>query len=235
MLGREHLLLSIETIFPLFIPFVFLGWNNLFVYAIVFYIALMIGALVPDSDCKGKSKLHYDFPFVNLLMKPIKVLTIQFFRSKKIRAKLKIKGEIKEEHRGIMHSPIGILISSFLLTLILLIILIAFKGFNLWIILSVFFGLFLGQFLHLVQDSCTVTGINWNFPFGEKWVQGRISTQNYLDKRPKIYALILGFISIGIILGYAFKEMPKAIVFYPLMIILISLIWILFLKISKRH
>jgi membrane-bound metal-dependent hydrolase YbcI (DUF457 family) len=235
MLGKQHLLLSTGTILPFLIPLVFLENNLPLVYALIFYIAVMIGSLTPDADCRGKSKLHYDFPFVYVLMKPIQWFTVKLFRSKKIRSKLKVEKDVKEEHRGIMHSPIGILISSFLLSLILLGILVGLKMFNLIIILIVFFGLFIGQLLHLIQDSCTRTGINWKFPFGDKLVKGKIFTGNRKDKRVKRYICVLNIIPVMLIVLYTMQEMNFSLwLLYPLLVILIGLLWVLFLRISRR-
>jgi|APSaa5957512622_1039677.scaffolds.fasta_scaffold32800_1 membrane-bound metal-dependent hydrolase YbcI (DUF457 family) len=235
MLGKQHMLLSTGTVLPFLIPLVFLESNLPLLYAIIFYIAVMIGSLTPDADCGGKSKLHYDFPYVYVAMKPIQWLTVKLFRSKKIRAKLKVEKEVKEEHRGIMHSPIGILISSFLLSLVLMGILILLNSLNGIIILIIFAGLFIGQFLHLLQDSCTKTGINWKFPFGDKLVKGKIFTGDSKDKRPLIYISILNFVPVMLIVLYAMQEMNFSLgLLYSLLVVLMSLLWLLFLKISKK-
>jgi membrane-bound metal-dependent hydrolase YbcI (DUF457 family) len=56
----------------------------------------------------------------------------------------------------------------------------------------------LGQFLHLIEDTCTVSGINWKFPFGEKILRGNIYTfdkfENKKDIRPTLYEyMFIGF------------------------------------------
>jgi len=235
MLGKEHLLLSTGTVLPFLIPLVFLEDTFPLGLFISFYLAVMIGSLTPDADCRGKPKLFYDFPYVYILMKPIEFITRKFFSFKEIKVKLKVQKEIKEEHRGIMHSPIGTFVSSLLLTIILGTLLIILEMFHVLFILIIFWGLWLGQLLHLVQDSCTKTGIDWKFPFGEKLAKGKILTGNKKDNRPKIFAIVLNSLLVGLIALYAMGRMKVQLwIVYVLLITLISLLWVLFFRISQR-
>lgn len=234
MLGRQHILLSIETVTPFLIPFIFLGNDSLIQYGFAFFIAVFIGSLTPDADCRGKASIYYKFPLVDKLMKRVIIKIVNlFFKIPKIKDKIKEGYEVKEEHRGIMHAPIGILISSFILTIILSIFLIVFTLFNFIFVIVIFFGLLIGQFLHILEDSTTITGINWKFPFGDKKIQGEINTWNKEDPRPKIYSFILGAISIILLLGYSFNKINFSLwILYPALLILITLLWVIFLKIS---
>lgn len=61
-----------------------------------------------------------------------------------------------------------------------------------------------GQFMHLFEDSCTKSGINWGFPFNKKELRGSIITFNRSDQRPKYFAGMFYFLIALIVLGYTF-------------------------------
>lgn len=239
MLGRHHVTISLATILPFLIPLIFLENNIHLIYSIGFLIAVLIGSLIPDSDCGGKAKIYYDFPIVHKLMIPINKLVIFIFRIPKLKTKIKGGYEVKEEHRGIMHSPSGIIISSLILALFLSIFLIVIGFFNLIFLLVVLFGLLFGQLLHLLEDSCTISGIRWKFPFSEGIIKGNISTIRYqkegkLDIRPDLFSIILGILSLGIFIGFVFYKITFSLWFYyPIILGIVSLLWIIFIYLSK--
>jgi membrane-bound metal-dependent hydrolase YbcI (DUF457 family) len=239
MLGKHHLSISILTILPFLIPLLFLGNQNYVSYFIAVLFSVAVGSLMPDADCGGKSKLYYDFKFVYYLMLPIQKFTLWIFNHSKIKTKLKLKYEVDNEHRGIMHSPIGVFISSTIITLVFLIVLLIIGQFNLILVFLVLFGLIIGQLLHLLEDSCTVSGINWKFPFGEKILKGGIYTfekvEGKVDVRPFWYQNILIGITVLLILGYAFGLIEINIfLIYLITLTLIVLSWIVFILLSKQ-
>ena len=63
-------------------------------------------------------KLYYDFKFVYDIMLPLQKSVVWIFDRLNLKHKLNLEYEVKHEHRGIMHAPIGILISSIVLTFI---------------------------------------------------------------------------------------------------------------------
>ncbi|MDO8517029.1 MAG: metal-dependent hydrolase [Nanoarchaeota archaeon] len=234
MLGRYHVGLSLGTILPFLIPLFFLSNSNAIQYGIVFLIAIIIGSLTPDADCGGKSKLYYDFEIVYILMQPIQKITELIFKSSHLKDKVNLEYEVKKEHRGIMHAPIGILISTILLLLILSTFLVIFKLFNPIFLLILFFGLLIGQFLHLLEDSCTISGINWKFPFGTKIMNGEIYTWDKKDLRCKNFQIILIITIILLILGYSFNKISTNFwVIYPLIFIIIVFLWFIFMGVVK--
>ena len=91
----------------------------------------------------------------------------------------------------------------------LLIFGLVFSFFNWMIMLSIFFGLLIGQLLHLFEDSCTISGINWFFPFKTKELKGKIYTfskdPERKDIRPMIYAGIFYLLVGLLVVGYAFE------------------------------
>jgi membrane-bound metal-dependent hydrolase YbcI (DUF457 family) len=239
MLGRSHVSLSIATVLPFIIPLMFLENKFLLTYSIAFVICILIGSLLPDSDCGGKPKLYYDFKPIYFMMLPISWIVVKLFKSTHLKHKLNLKYEVNNEHRGIMHSPIGVFISTIFLTLIILVFVLIIQSFNILFILAVFFGLLIGQLLHLLEDSCTVSGINWKFPFGTKNLNGTIMTFegkeiNKKDIRTMYYSYILYAISGLIFIGFAFQKINRNIlVLYSIILILVFIAWIIILFLSR--
>ncbi|MFH1376068.1 MAG: metal-dependent hydrolase [Candidatus Woesearchaeota archaeon] len=244
MLGRNHVSISLATIMPFLIPLIFLESNNSIIYGFAFLISILVGSLLPDADCGGKSKLYYDFNIFYQLIIPITKLTVWTFKLSSVKKKLSTKfselQDVNHEHRGIMHSPIGTIVSSFLLTLIILIIMTLIAKTNLLLVLIIFLGLIIGQILHLLEDSCTVTGINWMFPFGKKELKGQIYTfewkyQNKKDIRPMIYVYSLVAVSIISLLVNSFGAVNNLFLYYLITTIAVLIIWIIIIKISQSQ
>lgn len=241
MLGKQHISITLATIFPFLIPMLFSDNSNYFLYFVAIAIASLVGSLTPDADCGGKSKLYYDFKFVYDIMQPLQKFVIFGFKKLNLKYKLNLEYEVNNEHRGIMHAPIGILISSLVLTFIAFLVTLVFaKESSLIVSVIVFIGLLIGQFLHLLEDSCTVAGINWKFPFGTKELKGNIFTfqkfEGKKDIRPAVFEYSLWSITLVLFIGYAFELINFLL---PIVYILISLtiisIWILIIYLSKTE
>jgi membrane-bound metal-dependent hydrolase YbcI (DUF457 family) len=240
MLGKHHISISLVTILPFIIPLFFM-YNNSISYSLAFMIAVMIGSLIPDADCGGNSTLFYRFNLIDKIMKKVvNRFVIWIFNKKYIKDALKINQPIINEHRGIMHSPMGILISTILLTIILTISLIFIQMFDLIFLILIFLGIFIGQFLHLLEDSCTIRGINWKFPFGEREIKGKIYTfsknPEKVDIRPIIYSYSLGAFSFLLVIGFVFNKIKFSLfVLYPIIFLIVIFLWVIFLSISRQE
>jgi membrane-bound metal-dependent hydrolase YbcI (DUF457 family) len=209
MLGKDHINISIAFILTFIAPLIFLQGMDM-VYPVVLLMAVLIGSLLPDSDCKGKATLYYRYPLADTFMRKIIGKSIIFIFNHLIsKKKITTEHEIKDEHRGVIHSPIGVLLSSFILVLAILIFSIIFGLFSWKIILIIFVGLIVGQFLHLYEDSCTISGINWGFPFKTRELKGSIRTFNRKDQRPKVFAWMFYFLFILIAIGYSLDILTK--------------------------
>jgi len=199
MLGKDHVSITLGTIFPFTIPLIF-SENSHPLYAFCLLVAAVIGSLIPDADSDEKPKLHYDFKIIYYIMVSLHKLIVFSFNFFNLKEKMNLQYIVEEQHRGIMHSPVGVFISSFVLTLLTTIVgYFIFHGINANFIGFLFLGLISGQFLHLLEDSCTVSGIKWLFPFGTGELKGSIYTVNKIegkkDIRPFLYRVFLFFIS----------------------------------------
>ncbi len=72
MLGKDHVSITLGTVFPFTIPLIFSD-NSQPVYAFCVLVAAVIGSLTPDADSDGKPKLHYDFKIVYDIMVPLHI------------------------------------------------------------------------------------------------------------------------------------------------------------------
>jgi membrane-bound metal-dependent hydrolase YbcI (DUF457 family) len=241
MLGKQHISITLATIFPFLIPLLFSNNSDYFLYFGSITAGVLVGSLTPDADCGGKSKLYYDFKLVYDIMQPLQKFVIYIFKKFNLKYKLNLEYEVNNEHRGIMHAPIGIFISSFVLTLIAFLITLVVAKESILIVTSiVFVGVFTGQFLHLLEDSCTVAGINWKFPFGTKELKGKIYTfekfEGKRDIRPTVYEYSLWSITIVLFIGYAFEIINFVIsMVYAFISLAIILVWILIIYLSKTE
>lgn len=237
MLGRHHISITLGTLFPFVIPLLFIENAN-HIAAFAFLVAGFVGSLTPDADCGGNATLHYKFRIVDWLMKNTIIKLVVFVFSRFVTKKYSLEYKVKEEHRGIMHAPIGILISSFMLSILPIAAIIYAKMFDVWLALGIFFGLLIGQFLHLLEDSCTVSGINWKFPFGTKELKGQIYTfqkeEGRKDFRPLLYQMMLGSVSLILFFSYGLNKMTWPLwQLYPTLLIIIIVIWLIMITLSK--
>ncbi len=238
MLGRHHLAISVLVVIPFIIPLIFLNDINLTI-PIAFLVAVVVGSLTPDADCGGNSKLYYDFYVIDWLMKKL-ITPLVLVSFKIISNKKPLEYDVVDEHRGIMHSPSGIIISSFLLAIIFAIAVIILNTFNFLTALMIFLGLLIGQLLHLMEDSMTVSGINWGFPFKEKISKGKIYTFPKIDGkkdiRPGIFVYSLGIFSFILFFILALKIIEISLwLIYLLILICVSLIITINISIAKSE
>lgn len=186
MLGRHHLTLSVATVALIVLPLFPL--NPLAVLLIL--VGSAIGSLVPDADSPDAAVFHSEVRGLgdglsDLLNAPAALYPVFGFVTKYLIYKPAVifydqvvfdENEIRERHRGFLHSFIGLGTITVLTTVYLLPVLYILDLF--WIVgITVFMlGYLGGAILHLVQDSCTKSGIQWNFPF-QKWkLRGQITT-----------------------------------------------------------
>ncbi len=241
MLGRHHVSISLATVLPFLVPLIFVNIPNGVPLGALFLFCVFVGSLVPDIDSNGKPKLYYDLKIVYKVLYPLFKVVVWIFNTFNFKAKLDLQYDVKEEHRGIMHSPIGIVISTIFLTIIIsgLLFWIKFPG-ALIIILFVFFGILIGQFLHLLEDSCTVSGINWKFPFKKRLVNGQIRTfdrfEEKKDIRPFVFQFLLGLISVVEVIYFLFSKTKISIlIVWIIALLLVAGFWWIIWKLAQSN
>ncbi|MDD1673858.1 MAG: metal-dependent hydrolase, partial [Methanomicrobiales archaeon] len=200
-------------------------------WAIV-YTGILIGSLAPDADAPDAAIFHlYGIPrglrtllalFGYLLRYLVYLPLSSFFW-------IALGRNYRHEHRGLLHTPLGITLASLILVFYAGIpSLVFFHSFVLEILLwgGCFWG---GCLLHLVQDSCTLAGIAWSFPLSVRRLRGGLRTGDMHDPRPLLFVSILGGCLLLLIL------LPAHLLFPPwlLALFLIICVWLLFLFLSR--
>ncbi|MFQ6087518.1 MAG: metal-dependent hydrolase [Candidatus Methanofastidiosia archaeon] len=174
MLERHHVSLSIFTIVLLYVPYYQHDTNLKLIMCIL--IGVTIGSSIPDVDS----------PNPGYLTKFLIYRPVLFFG----RTLLK-KYNISEKHRGFMHSFIGVSTAALFTAVYLLIILILLDRFNFWYFSSFIFGYIFGSLFHLIQDSATVAGIQFNYPFSNLTLKGRLRTRIGATREADIFTYFL--------------------------------------------
>jgi hypothetical protein len=91
-----------------------------------------------------------------------------------------------------------------------------------------------GALLHLLEDTCTVSGIAWAYPIRIGRYCGTIQTGNAWDLRPKVYEGLLAAGIMGLAIVPSFW--PYARDYLPgIGLLLLCAIWIIILTASGVH
>ena len=214
MNGQHHTQISVLTGLIITIPFLFT--NSLL--SIIFLFGLFMGSLLPDSDASDRKAKHgnlilFIFDTINeFLIYPF--LRIIFHEHKK--------------HRGILHTIVGVFVFSLIFSIVTGIILFLL---NVQFYYAIFFGLglFIGGLLHLIEDCCTVSGLNPFYPkYKQTHFKGNISTSNKKDIRPGIFSGFLIILFVLLIFSEIYYKIDQlGMIFYALIAMLLS--WIVFL------
>lgn len=240
MLGRHHLLLSVATVGLVVAP-LFTTYPNVVLLAIA---GCAIGSLVPDADSPDAAIFHPEvrglkgsrgealnaiapiFPAFGyttkyLIYKPAVKLYDAFVFD---------QYDIEERHRGFLHSFLG-LGTATVVTGVYLIVALLLLGLFSILHLAVFLAAYLaGAVLHLAEDSCTKTGIQWNFPFQDWEINGQLTT----TARPEDtryqngFLTILGVVAAGLFLLSAMYPDFPAIALSITGAVLGAVLWLIF-------
>ncbi len=235
MLGRHHLLLSLFTVAILFVPY----FQENTELTLVILIGVAIGSLMPDADSPDAAIFHEKVHIKGNLGKIINGLFAPLFSLFGRTTKYAIykpavfifgktflkKYNIGEKHRGFLHSFIGIGISTIFTAIYLSIILLAIGFFNIWYFLSFMVAYSFGALMHLIEDSSTVTGTQFNYPFSNLMLKGGLVTRPDSAQKPDLFTGLLGFVVIAL-----FFAMELGYVSYPNW--LITTVSVLFLLLS---
>lgn len=209
MLGKHHLLLSLFTASIVAIPYFFL-YPEL---VLVIIIGVAIGSLVPDADSQDATIFHGKVKgikgelgqVINGLIAPL--FPIFGYTTKYLIYKPSIlifgrillkKYTIEERHRRFLHSFPGVATATVLTGIYAFVVLYLLNLFSFMYFLAFLLSYTSGALLHLVEDSATVTGAQFNYPFSDFKVRGELKTRPDSAKNSDIFASFL-FIIAGLL------------------------------------
>lgn len=233
MKGVHHLLLTAATgglaLVPL-APVIPSGWLP------PLALGLVIGSLAPDADAADAAIFHPGLPGRGTRAKgfsrwilPFFGYLIRYLVYYPVWAVLRFLfgRRCSLEHRGLLHSLLGTTLTALLTSAYLAIILLLTGGTGYGLLLPFGSALLAGALLHLVEDSTTVTGIRWAYPWSERTVHGSIRT-GARDIRPPAFAVLLAAGG-GMILAGPLYAGWLAAYQAPAMLLFILLAWSVFL------
>lgn len=200
MNGNEHITISIATAAVVLVPWL---WSIHPAWLIAALFGVFIGALAPDADANDSAIFHTRIPGgrgKRLIILPLFGYGIRYLIYYPISLPfIALCGKRgMPRHRGVLHSLIGVVLMTALL------------GFYAWAIGTLLLGIpwdtgytvFLLGFLggavgHLLEDSCTRSGVAWFFPLSGHRTKGKIVTGSD-DPRPSIYAGTMCAAAVGL-------------------------------------
>lgn len=199
MRGDHHALISLLSagaVLASLIPVLPFEWVMITLFGV------FIGSLAPDADAEDAAIFHRRGRRVRILL-PVFGYAIRFliYYPVSLILHIIIGKQASPRHRGFLHSFIGVVLTSLLLTVYLRIIW-QFLGFQGSMYLFIFgTGVFCGSLLHLLEDSCTPMGVAWGFPFRTRRVSGAIQTKNNGDLRPPLFTGALALCTLVFAMG----------------------------------
>ena len=178
MMGKDHIMISLAWGFLLASPILI----QYPVYFIAFIIGITLGSVYPDIDSsynpygdvssddleEGRGALTALMRFVAY---PAKHLT-GFIVSK---GNKDVKKEYLE-HRNLMHSILGVVLSLAIILVPLNLIFYFIGYWNLAFFIGTL-GVLVGAFMHLLEDSCTLSGIMYLYPYVKRKLKGNVNVE----------------------------------------------------------
>ncbi|QGA80518.1 metal-dependent hydrolase [Candidatus Nanohalobium constans] len=245
MLGRQHLMLSVASVSVVLAPFLLRA--ELLVFTLFFGVA--IGSLIPDVDAPDAAVFHRDVrglsgdfgSAVNNLVGP--VLPVFGYSTKYLIYKPVVKllefltSEdycFEEKHRTFSHSVLGVFTMTVLTGVYLVPVLLSLELLAPFYLLAFLSAYMIGAFLHMLEDSCTKTGIAWNSPFSETRIKGQISTGKDVRK-PRIFLYWLGMLTgATFYLGVIDKRFLSLPAVAAISVTGLGVSWLVFLKLVAK-
>lgn len=190
MLGRQHLVITLATVTGLIIPLYYFSP----VLSILALFGAALGTLIPDIDGNDALIFHSRIirvetgytQFLNIfpgLLFPIVgyITKYTIYFPSVLLFKLLLPNHYRPEygHRKYMHSILGLFTTTLITGIYIASVLSILQPFGISAILGLtafLTGYFFGGLLHLVEDSCTKTGVMFFYPFSNLKIHGKIVT-----------------------------------------------------------
>jgi membrane-bound metal-dependent hydrolase YbcI (DUF457 family) len=232
--GDEHLSISLATAAVVLVPWVSVLPPEWLVAALF---GVFIGALAPDADANDSAIFHTRVPGgkgKRLVVLPLFGYAIRYLIYYPISLPfIALLGERgMPRHRGVLHSAIGVV----LMTLVLGAYAWAIGTIGLRIPWDIGYTVFLLGFLggavgHLLEDSCTRSGVAWLFPLSGHRTHGGIITGSG-DPRPTIYAAVMAVAAGGLFAAGKTEAIPAHLFPYAGIAVAAGL-WVIFLLAAR--
>jgi inner membrane protein len=240
MRGDQHVLISLCTAGFLVAPWV-QCLNPILIATVLF--GIFVGSLAPDADAvdaaifngridglKGKRGQILNAIAVVL---PVFGYTIRYliYYPLSLGFSALFRKNYRHQHRGLLHSLIGVALTTGILLGYLAMI---FFWLDWPLVLLPAFGVafFAGCVFHLLEDTCTPSGVAWLFPISRRRLVGGVHAHGRFELRPAIFTLLLASGTAGLCLApYGLAVPPEA-----LRLIAIggaAFLWLLFLLVCR--
>ncbi|RXE55869.1 hypothetical protein ABH15_06525 [Methanoculleus taiwanensis] len=244
MRGSQHVLISLFSAGILLAPLVPILGIELTCIALL---GVFVGALAPDADATDAAIFHREIHglkgvhghIINTaaVVLPVFGYTIRYliYYPLSLFFLAAFGKRYRHQHRGLLHSLIGIAMTTFVLLAYISAIFL-WHGWEPMPRIPLFgIAFFAGCFFHLMEDTCTPSGVAWLYPFSRVRTCGMIRTASMLEIRPGAFALVLGLIGVATAAAAFFELVPireLAVISVGALI----LPWLLFLTASRvRH
>jgi membrane-bound metal-dependent hydrolase YbcI (DUF457 family) len=211
---------------------------------LVILIGVAVGSLVPDADSPDAAIFHERVhvkgklgTIINGLISPLFPIFGTVTKYAIYKPAVLIFGNtilkkynIGERHRGFLHSFIGIGTATLLTAVYLLIVLLLLKLLNGVYFISFILSYIFGALMHLLEDSATVTGIQFNYPFSNLILKGEVVTRPGEAAKPDQFTMFLGISIVALFFALELKYIPLIKVLITIAtIIYLILSWTVFL------
>ncbi len=174
--------------------------------AVVFLFGTALGVLLPDVDAEDARIFH------GIGIRWLRKLDPVFMaagRLTKMVVYFPTRVFWRGEHRGIMHSLAGLVVSGVFWTAVFLFL----KGVANELVFLAAPGIVSGYLIHLVEDSFTRSGVAWLKPFSSRRVRGQAVTGRASED-----LVVIGFLAVAAGIYFVGKTLSaQAVVFLPLL------------------
>lgn len=205
MLGRHHLILTLATTLIIILPLV----EQIGAFFILILVGVAVGSLAPDVDATDSAIFHKEVKgiknktvkkLINHYIAPILPFfgyPLEYGVYKPLVFVFQEVGILKgDAHRGFSHSILGSFSMTFLTTVYLGLLMVLLNEFSILFLLVFFCSMLFGMFMHMLEDSCTKTGIAWNSPFSDRKLKGSLST--FKDRKTVNYFVSTFIVPLGV-------------------------------------
>lgn len=200
-------MISLATVSVVLMPFL----DNHGALALTVFLGTAVGSLIPDSDSKDAAIFHSNVKglngdigsLVNNLFAP--VFPVFGYATKYaiykpaviIYDKTFSNYSFQEKHRSFSHSILGVLTMTAVTGLYITPLLIYLNILSIPYLTAFLTAYMAGAFMHMLEDSCTKTGISWNAPFSSTKLKGKLTTSSKPEhvKKPRYLLYTLGILS----------------------------------------